>query len=90
MFALHDDHMVVDFLRQHGAEVVDLLYLYEGPVRPRRQVYEQIASLLIDAGRRSPPVALVVHGNPLFLVSACEYILEQAADAKLSAVGCRR
>jgi hypothetical protein len=86
VFVLHDDHMVLDFLRQRCARVEDLLELYEGPARPRRQVYEQIADLLIDAGRREPPVAFVVHGNPMFLVSACEYILERADGAGLSAV----
>lgn len=86
VFVLHDDHMVLDFLRQRCASVEDLLELYEGPVRPRRQVYEQIAELLIDAGRLEPPVAFVVHGNPMFLVSACELILERADGAGLSAI----
>lgn len=86
VFVLHDDHMVVDFVRQHCTSVVDLLYLYDRPTRPRRQVYEEIASLLIEAAKESRSVALLVHGSPMFLVSACEYVLDRAADSGLSAI----
>ena len=77
VFVLHDDLMVHEHIRKHCADVRDLAPLYEGQ-NFRADVYRSISRLLVDEARREPTIAFVVHGHPLFLVSATEYTIELA------------
>lgn len=71
--------MVLEDLRTHCPDVRDLASMYEeGKSRP--EVYRQISELLVAEARRQPGVAFVVHGHPLFLVSAAEYTLALARE----------
>lgn len=84
VFVLHPDTMVLDYVRAHCEHVHDLSTLYQGR-EIRQDVYRTIADTLVEEASAAGPVALLVHGHPLFLVSACEYTLEQAALKGLNA-----
>jgi siroheme synthase len=82
VYVLHADVMVLDYIRKHCAEVRDLASLYEGE-EVRKDVYHKISEILVDEAERGGPVALVVHGHPLFLVSAAEYTIALAKQRNL-------
>ena len=84
-YVLHDDTMIHDFVRDFGCQVVDLAELYDG-AEVRRDVYERISKILVEAAQADEegPVSFLVHGHPLFLVSATEYTLELAKEAGLN------
>ncbi|MEV6923931.1 SAM-dependent methyltransferase [Dactylosporangium sp. NPDC051485] len=79
---LHPDGMVLDYVRQQCADVRDLAHLYDGQ-DVRQDVYTAIANLLVEEAERRSPVAFLVHGHPLFLVSAAEYTLSLAKQRGL-------
>jgi uncharacterized protein YabN with tetrapyrrole methylase and pyrophosphatase domain len=81
-FVLHDDLMVHEQIRQWCADVRDLADLYKGET-VRAQVYRRISELLVEEATKEPSVAFVVHGHPLFLVSATEYTMELASAQNL-------
>ncbi len=83
VYILHDDLMVHDFVRGLGREVVDLAELYE-QFDVRSLIYRRISEILVEDARTAPGVAFLVHGHPLFLVSATEYTLELARAAGLT------
>ncbi|WP_037364655.1 SAM-dependent methyltransferase [Amycolatopsis orientalis] len=77
VFVLHSDQGVIESVREHCAEVEDLAPLYNGQT-VRDDVYHEISHRLVESALDSAPVAFLVHGHPLFLVSATEYTLELA------------
>ncbi|MFF5985898.1 SAM-dependent methyltransferase [Prauserella flavalba] len=77
VFVLHADQGVIEAVREHCPDVEDLAPLYEGQTI-RDEVYHQISHRLVEAALDSAPVAFLVHGHPLFLVSATEYTLDLA------------
>jgi uncharacterized protein YabN with tetrapyrrole methylase and pyrophosphatase domain len=83
-YVLHPDTMVLDYVRRYCDEVHDLTTFYDGR-EIRQDVYSAIADRLIEEAAQSGPVAFLVHGHPLFLVSATEYTLDQAASKGLKA-----
>lgn len=86
VYVLHADAAILDYASKFCGDVRDVAHLYEGQV-VRRDVYEAIADLLVgDVRSGTRPVGFLVHGHPLFLVSAAEYTLEQARAAGLQAV----
>lgn len=82
VFVLHADQGVLDAVREYCPEVTDVAALYEGKAI-RHEVYREISVQLVEAARESAPVAFLVHGHPLFLVSATEYTLELAEQHDL-------
>ena len=82
VYVLHPDTMVIDYVREYCDEVHDLHSFYDGR-EIRQDVYSAIADRLIEEAVRGAPVAFLVHGHPLFLVSATEYALTQAAGKGL-------
>jgi siroheme synthase len=83
VFVLHPDTMVLDFVREHCADVRDMSELYQGR-QVRQDVYTAISHEVIAAAKAGGPVAFLVHGHPLFLVSATEYTIELARHSDLS------
>ena len=83
VFILHDDLKIHAFIRDLCPAVVDAGQFYTDD-GPRRSVYEAISEALIEEALVDPPVGFLVHGHPLFLVSATELILEGAALRGLS------
>jgi len=77
VFALLDDLTVLDYVRQQGPQVVDLASLYTSS-SSRPDIYRRISEELIAATSQHEVVGFLVHGHPLFLVSASEYTLELA------------
>lgn len=77
VFVLHSDQGVVESVREHCAQVEDLAPLYVGQT-VRDNVYREISRRLVESALDSAPVAFLVHGHPLFLVSATEYTLQLA------------
>lgn len=77
VFVLHADQGVIDSVREHCTEIEDLISLYTGQTL-RDDVYRQISHRLVETALASAPVAFLVHGHPLFLVSATEYTLNLA------------
>lgn len=88
VYVLHPDTMVLDYVRKHCDDVRDLTAFYEGR-EIRQDVYCAIADRLVEEAGRGTPVAFLVHGHPLFLVSATEYTLEQAARLRSGVHGVR-
>jgi uncharacterized protein YabN with tetrapyrrole methylase and pyrophosphatase domain len=82
VFVLHDDTAVHDFVRTLCGDVRDLIDLYSEH-EVRADVYRAISDLLVAEAQRGSGVAFLVHGHPLFLVSATEYTLEQARTRNL-------
>jgi uncharacterized protein YabN with tetrapyrrole methylase and pyrophosphatase domain len=75
---LHADPDVLRFVQDLGVEARDLASQYQGET-VRDDVYRKVAQVLVDSvSAAGGPVALLVHGNPFFLVSAAEYTLELA------------
>lgn len=82
VFVLHADSAVLEHIYQYCPEVEDLAPLYEGH-SIRDDVYREISRRLVDAASETQPVAFLVHGHPLFLVSATEYTMELAESKGL-------
>lgn len=82
---LHDDLTVHAAIRRHCRSVIDAAPLYAG-VQRRPDAYRAMSRQVVAAATRNPPVAFIVHGHPLFLVSAAEYTLDLARKAGLRAV----
>jgi hypothetical protein len=78
LFVLHASTYMMEMLRSGGTEVLDLASFYEGATL-RRDVYRSIAEHLVAEAKRTAPIGFVVHGHPMFLVSATELVLELAA-----------
>jgi Tetrapyrrole (Corrin/Porphyrin) Methylases/Phytanoyl-CoA dioxygenase (PhyH) len=74
---VHDDLAVLDFVRSYVTDVTDAATLYRAG-EDRSEAYRRIADVVVTLGVKHPPTALVVHGHPLFLVSAAEYVFERA------------
>jgi len=74
---LHDDLRVLEEIKTYCPDVRDLVELYAGETL-RSDVYRSITKALISEASQGPGVAFLVHGHPLFLVSATEYTLETA------------
>lgn len=84
-FVLHDDLGVHARIAALGPRVHDMADRYDAG-RIRRDIYVEIAAEVVAAASQcDEPVALVVHGHPLFLVSATEYLLELARGRQLTA-----
>lgn len=77
VFVLHADPAVMSSIAELGPEVVDLANMYEG-LTMRQDAYQAIADRVVSEAAEAPPVAFLVHGHPLFLVSASEYMLALA------------
>lgn len=77
VFVLHPDQGVIESVREHCAQVEDLASLYNGQTL-RDDVYHGISRRLVESALGSAPIAFLVHGHPLFLVSATEYTLDLA------------
>ena len=83
VYVLHPDTMVAANVKSLGPDVVDLAPLYDGK-DIRQDVYKEISELLVKEARKSGPVAFLVHGHPLFLVSASEYTIALAEQYGLT------
>ncbi len=77
VYVLHDDLDVLRRLSEYNSSINDVAYLFEKGGK-RCDAYKAISHLVVDSARQEAPVAFVVHGHPLFLVSATEYTLELA------------
>lgn len=83
VIVLHDDPDILRFVAQHCTQVIDAAEFYVGD-GPRAEVYLSIADTLLQMAQTEPPAGLMVHGHPLFLVSAAEYTIEQARARSMS------
>lgn len=84
VFVLHADLRVLEELRSYCPDIVDLAEMYDGR-EVRRDAYHAIAARVVGEASPGAAVAFVVHGHPLFLVSASEYIIEMARAKGLQA-----
>lgn len=82
-FVLHDDPAILRFVRALGCEVVDAAEYYPDAGR-RKDVYRSVSDAIVERACAGNRVGFVVHGHPLFLVSATEYTLETARDRGLA------
>lgn len=81
IFVLHPDKEIIDeLINFYKKEVVDCSIYYENKENtPRSEIYKTISDVLISESKLSEkPIGFIVHGHPLFLVSASEYTSEQA------------
>jgi len=72
---LHDDPDVLEEIKNYCPKVFDLACFYSLD-QSRPDIYRAISKHLIERAREKPPISFVVHGHPLFLVSASEYTVE--------------
>lgn len=80
VYVLHPDTELIDFIAtKYGCVVHDLAGLY-GNHTIRRDVYKEISETLVRKAASGARVSFIVHGHPLFLVSASEYTLDLAAS----------
>jgi hypothetical protein len=84
VFVLHADSTVIRHIEALGPEVIDIADMYDGQIE-RRDVYDAIADRVVREAALTPPVAFLVHGHPLFLVSASEYMLALARQKSVEA-----
>ncbi len=82
VFVLHDDLSIHEYLKEYCSDVRDLAPMYENQ-EIRSDVYHKIAELLVKEALDKPKIAFIVHGHPLFLVSAAEYTLSLARSRGL-------
>jgi len=81
IYVLHNDELVHKELARF-AEVRSFADLYDGATH-RPDVYREMSQVLVEEAAKGPGVAFVVHGHPLFLVSATEYTIELAESRGL-------
>jgi uncharacterized protein YabN with tetrapyrrole methylase and pyrophosphatase domain len=84
VFALTPDAGDLDLLRavNPSARLIDLCQFYEGRT-DRPSVYDAIAEAVVQEANPYSNVALVVYGNPMFLVSAVERLLSLARQKRI-------
>ena len=80
VLVLHDDLAILERVRSWCAEVVDMAYLFQAGSY-RADVYHELSQRLIQEASHWRPIALLVHGHPLFLVSASEHTIVEAERA---------
>ena len=81
IYVLHNDEQVHRDLSRY-AEVRFFAELYDS-ADERPPVYRRMSEILVEEASRAPGVAFVVHGHPLFLVSATEHTIELARSRGL-------
>src|SRR5471032_755910 len=86
VYVLHDDTLVLEDIKQYCRETVDLFSMYKDETEKRREIYLAIAERIVnDLSDTGGPMAFLVHGHPLFLVSASEYLIHLARSKGFSA-----
>ncbi|MFG4634284.1 SAM-dependent methyltransferase, partial [Acinetobacter baumannii] len=85
IFVLNPDTSLIEDFKQtySSAQVHDMAYLYKDELY-RQDVYKKISEVIIATAKDNGPVSFIVHGHPLFLVSASEYTLDLAEENNLS------
>lgn len=84
IYILHTDNSLIeDFKKNYSAKIHDLASLYNNEVY-RQDVYKKISQTLVDKAQADGPVSFIVHGHPLFLVSASEYTIDLAKSLSLN------
>ncbi|MDP9651466.1 SAM-dependent methyltransferase [Paraburkholderia caledonica] len=85
-YVLHDDTLVLEDVKKYCEDIVDLFSMYRDETEKRREIYLAIAEKIVsDLEKNGGPMAFLVHGHPLFLVSASEYLLHLARSKGLNA-----
>lgn len=80
IYTYHHDPFIIKKLYQYNVNVEDLLYLtQEHSAESRVFVYRKIADIVLESAKSGKNTSIVFHGHPLFLVSAAEYIIDDAA-----------
>lgn len=85
IFVLNPDTSLIEDFKEtySSAQVHDMAYLYKDELY-RQDVYKKISELIIETAKDNGPVSFIVHGHPLFLVSASEYTIDLAKENNLS------
>lgn len=80
VYILHDDPIVVEDIKRFNPKVIDCMQFYRKTADyPRHLIYKEIAEKIIEkVEKENIRVAFMLHGHPLFLVSASEMIIEEA------------
>ena len=77
------DRQLSSFLESHGIHYTDITYIYEKGSR-REQIYQNIASFIIERASSSSGVCYLTYGNPMLFDRPCQLILERAKKLGLS------
>jgi Protein containing tetrapyrrole methyltransferase domain and MazG-like (predicted pyrophosphatase) domain len=73
-----------DYLKGIAKRVVDLRSKYYLEGRNRMDIYRDITKHVMEGARKTPPVALLMHGHPLLFVTLAQWIQDLAGQEKLS------
>lgn len=88
IYVLHDDPIVLDEIEKLNSNVIDCISFYRNRGNTKRYlIYDEIATEIIDKANDSDlTIGFIMHGHPLFLVSASEKILEKAEEKNILAI----
>jgi uncharacterized protein YabN with tetrapyrrole methylase and pyrophosphatase domain len=84
VFFLHDLPSLERYLARLTPEPENLMPLYYLEGRDRSEIYDDITRHVVEAARRAPPVALLMHGHPLVYSSISERIIAQGERESLA------
>lgn len=78
---LHPDEEVKKIIRKinPNINIQDAEEFYSG-VKIRQEAYKKISEYIIKRANSGSKISFIVHGHPLFLVSATEYIIQLATE----------
>lgn len=82
IFVLHDDPEVLAYCRRYCSDVRDVVDFYSTSAT-RPDVYSSVADAVVERADLEDTIGLLVHGHPLFLVSAAEYTIERGRNRGL-------
>src|SRR5205823_4552334 len=82
-FILPNERASLDCIAALGPETVSLDHLYLPLGKPRAQVYQDVADVVLAAARAGPPVAFACEGHPLIYVTPSRLIIEGARETGL-------
>lgn len=80
IYVLHDDINVLNKIKEINNNVIDCIEFYNSSTtKIRSDIYDSISDKIIENSlNTNEPIGFIVHGHPLFLVSASERLIEKA------------
>lgn len=80
IFVLHDDVSVLNKIKEINPNIIDCIEFYNSSKTIiRSNIYDAISDEIIESCiRHNETIGFIVHGHPLFLVSASERLIEKA------------
>jgi len=78
VFYLHDVPTFERYMKKISRNAVNLLPVYYLEGRDRLEIYEDIVRHVLESSKKEKPVALLLHGHPLFFTRVSRRLLEES------------